>query len=291
MSHSDRFWRLTVVVIALAAGLCIGACEGEPAPEPVFDEDLGLEAIPAEVGSLAGTFAIKALSATIVRIPVPGIDDALGGGVNYRINRRTWDADAGVYRQQSELCGGFNFEVHGVVTRASQSAYRAVPPSTEEVIEVDHARGTYTATGHVQLWGFSLDDQLNGPFPETREEALAPPHIDNIYDMDDDDEIGITLFVSGLVEGEVYAIQRKTVDLEGILQGPDRMLGLATTGYESVTLGNNNAVLDQSSAGSAEPYPDPKESWFEEVRVSDDITCEEVLEMEANGDLSRIRPF
>ncbi len=279
-------------VVLASVALCVAmGCEGEPEPDPIYSEDLGLEAIPAEVGSLAGTFAIKALSATIVRIPVPGIDDALGGGVNYRINRRTWDAEAEVYRQQSELCGGFNFEVHGVVTRAAQGAYRAVPLSTEEIIEVDHARGTYKATGHVQLWGFDLEDQLNDPFPTTREEALAAPYVDNIYDMDDDEEIGITLFVAGLVEGEVYAIQRKTVDLEGILLGQDRMLGLAETGYESVTLGNNNPVLDQSSAGSAEPFPDPKESWFEEVRVADDITCEEVLEMEANGDLSRLRPF
>ena len=284
-SNSFRFAVATCCVGLLAA------CADGDVPEPVFDEDLGLEAIPAEEGSLAGTFAIKALSATIVRIPVPGIDDALGGGVNYRINRRTWDADAGVYRQQSELCGGFNFEVHGVITRAGPNAYRQVPLSTEEVIEVDHARGTYRATGHVQLWGFDLDDALDGAFPTTREEALAPPHVDNIYDMDEDGDIGITLYVSGLVEGEVYAIQRKTVDLKGILQGPDRALGLATTGYESVTLGNNNPVLDQSSAGSAEPYPDPKESWFEEIRVDDDIACDEVVQLEARGELSRIRPF
>jgi len=276
-------------------GLCflstmLGGCPEEEPPPPAVDELLG-EAVPAEEGSLAGTFAMKAVSATLVIIPIPGIDDELGGGVNFRINRRTWDAEAGVYHQTSELCGGYNYIVHGVVTGASDHAYLQVPLSEHEVVTVDHERGTFAYDDHVQLWGIQLDDPLTSPFPADLEDALGPDFIGTIYDMDEDGEDGITLHVSGTFEGEVYAVQRKTVNGEGLIFGPDYVLGLQETGYEQVTLGNNNSLLDQSAAGDAVPYPDASESWFEEVRVDDDVTCEDVMRMEDDGVLSRIRPF
>lgn len=279
--------RHPTLLLSLSAALLLVAACAEP-PEPVYDDDLGIQAIPADEGSLEGTFALKTVSATLVHIPVLG--DQLGGGVNYRLVRRTWNPDEGVYEQRSRLCGGFNFEVAGVTTGAPESTYRAVPESTEEIVRVDHARGTYVAEGHVQLWGIELPDPLGSEFPANLEEAQQAPHAERIYDMDDDGDPGITLFVSGAVQGEVWAVQRKTVDLEGLLLGSDRMLGLAKNGYESVALGDDIAIYDPDM-GSAEAWPDPKESWFEEVRVDDDADCEVVLRAEADGLIHRIRPF
>ena len=273
--------------LVLAAAL-LPACE-EP-PEPVYDDELGVQAIPAEPGSLEGTYALKVISATLVHVPVPGIGDQLGGGVNYRLVRRTWNPDEGFYEQRSQLCGGFNFEVAGVTTGSPESTYRAVPESTQEIVRVDHERGTYTAEGHVQLWGIDLPDPLTSELPATIEEAAEPPHSDRIYDMDDDGDPGITLYVSGLVTGEVWAIQRKTVDTTGLLQGSDQVLGVATNGYESLTLGDDIALYDPNT-GSSEPWPDPKESWFEEVRIDEGSDCDDVMRAEEDGLIHRIRPF
>ncbi|MCP4503982.1 MAG: hypothetical protein GY822_28995 [Deltaproteobacteria bacterium] len=287
--HKKPGTSVKIALLGISLRLC--ACPTEEPPPPSFNEALDREAIPAEEGSLAGTFAMKAVSATIVRIPIPGIDDELGGGVNFRINRRTYDATAGIYRQESKLCGGYNFVVHGVVTGASDEAYLEVPLSTEETVAIDHERGDFLWTDHVQTWGIQLEDQLTDAFPESLEDALGPDFIGKVYDMDHDDKDGITLYVSGSFEGEIYAIQRKSVSGFGLIFGPDYVLGIQETTYESVTLGNNNSVLDQASLGSAEAYPDPTESWFEEVRVDDNITCDEVLLLEDEGVLSRLRPF
>ena len=95
----------------------------------------------------------------------------------------------------------------------------------------------------------------------------------------------------GAVTGEVYAIQRKFVDLAGITLGPDRVLGLAENRWENLMLANNNPLLDRQDEGSVEPYPDPKESWFEEVRIGEGSGCDDVLTAVDEGDLSRARPF
>jgi hypothetical protein len=270
-----------VVFVVIGALAC--------APEPVYDDDIGVQAEPADVGAHAGTFALKTINATEVDVPIDGLsEDPLGGGVNYRLVTRAWDEASETYLQRSTLCGGYNFEVLGVLTSVADVAFRRVPESTAEIVTLDHERGLYESTGHVQLWAIELDDPFNDPFPATPEEGLAD---ERIFDLEPDDKPGLTLFVEGLIEGEVYAAQRKRVDLEGVIQGPDYAVGLANNRAESVTLGNNNDVLDASEQGGAVPYPDPKESWFEEVRIADDSDCDDVMSAEADGVLSRLRPF
>jgi hypothetical protein len=265
----------------------LAACDG--APTPVYDDDIGVEAIPIAPGEAAGTFAVKVVNTTLVKVPVLG--DYAGGGVNFRLAVRTWDADAGLYRQRSQLCGGYNIEVAGVLTSVPEPTYRAVAPSEQEVVEIDEG-GAYAQRDHLQLWGLrDLPDPFSTPLPANRDEAAQPPHVDRIFDMDVDDRPGITSIVSGAVNGEVYVAQRKTVATRGVVRGPDRAFGLSENTNELVQLGNNNALLDRQGEGSAGPHPDPLRSWFEEVRVADDFSCEDVMQAEDNGILSILPPF
>jgi len=266
------------------------ACAPDPV-EPHFDEEIGVEAEPVEEGALSGTFALKTINATLVHIPV--LDDQLGGGVNYRLVTRTWDEEQEVYTQSSLLCGGHNIEVAGVVTDTPESNYRRVPPSTAEVVTLS-GDGRYVGTGHLQLWALDFEegaDPVTTPLPASPEDAALAPHKDRIFDFEDDGNPGLTMFVSGAVQGEVYAIQRKFVDLGGVVLGPDRALGLAENRWESLMLANNNPLLDRSSEGSAEPHPDPKESWFEEIRISDESDCDDVMAISRDGSFSPARPF
>jgi hypothetical protein len=276
-------------------GSLLSACTGTFSPdagEPFYSDDIGREAeLPGDEGVLAGTFALKTVNTTLITIPVIEREEQ-GGGVNLRLVTRTFDDDEKVYRQSSTLCGGFNYEVAGVVTSLPESTYRAVPESTSEIVVVDHATGTYLSTGHLQLWALKdLPDPFTTALPATEEEAALPPHSDRIYDMDGDNQLGVTTFVSGLVEGRQYIAQRKTVEIEGITLGPDKFIGLARNTNELVYLGNDNPLLDQRSEGASQPHPDPKESWFEEIRVDASTTCDDVMDMSEDGTLSRIRPF
>lgn len=280
---------MTTRSATFAAGTALALCAC-PAEQPVFDDDIGVQAIPAPAGAHAGTFALKTRNQTLVHVPV--LDDYEGGGDNFRLVTRTWDEGAGLYHQESLLCGGYNFAVAGVVTEAPQSTYRAVPPSPAEEVVIDHELGSYVATGHLQLWALrDLPDPYATPLPTTKEEAAAPPWDERVYDMDHDDNPAMTLFVSGAVEGEVYAFQRKTVELEGVILGPDHAVGLARNTNEALTVAANNPLVDRQSEGSSEPHPDPKRSFFEEVRIAEGSDCDDVMRAADDGTLPELPPF
>jgi hypothetical protein len=273
-------------LLLVSAAALVGAGCGPP---PVYDDDIGVAAIPIAPGEAAGTFALKVVNTTLVHIPILG--DEAGGGTNYRLVRRTWNADDGVYEQRSQLCGGFNEEVGGVTTTLPESSYRAVPESTAERVVIDDD-GTYRQTDHLQLWGLrNLPDPFDTDLPANKDEAARSPHKQRIYDMDDDGNDGVTASISGAVIGDVYIVQRKTVTTRGVVLGPDRAIGLAENTNEVVQLGNTNFLLDRQSEGSSEPHPDPKRSWFEEVRIDDDADCDVVSRAEGDGVLSRFAPF
>jgi hypothetical protein len=279
--------RFALFVVGLS--VFVGAFAAGCGPEPIFDDDIGIAAIPIDAGSAEGTFALKVVNTTLVQVPVLG--DFAGGGTNYRLVRRVFDEDENHYVQESTLCGGFNVEVAGVTTSVPESTYRAVAPNTAEIVEIDDD-GAYRQRDHIQLWGLrNLPEPFTTPLPANKEEAQEAPHRDRIFDMDNDDNDGITSIVSGAVAGEVYVIQRKTVTTRGIVLGPDRMLGLSVNTNELVQLGNTNPLLDRQSEGSAAAHPDPKRSWFEEVRVDDGFDCDDVMAAEDDGILSRNRPF
>lgn len=274
-------------VLAVCCALLLSAC---PTVQPIYDDDIGVQAIPAPEGAHAGTFALKTRNQTLVHVPFLG--DYEGGGDNFRLVTRTWDEGGGVYLQESQLCGGYNFEVAGVVTEAPQSTYRAVPQSPPEEVLIDHEVGSYGATGHLQLWALrDLPDPYATPLPTTKEEAAAAPWDQRIYDMDGDENPAMTLFVSGAVEGEVYAFQRKTVELEGVILGPDHAVGLAHNSNEALTVAANNPLVDRQSEGSSEPHPDATRSFFEEVRIADGADCDEVMRASEDGTLPELPPF
>jgi hypothetical protein len=279
-----------LVATALVSALVAGLGTGCPKEEPFYSDEIGVEAIPVEPGAHAGTFALKTTNSTL--IDVPGLDPLEGGGENFRLVQRTYDAENDVYEQRSELCGGFNYEVAGVVTEAPQATYRAVPSSENEQVKIT-AEGVYSSTGHLQLWALrDLPDELTTPLPENRDEAKESPWDDRIYDMDDDGEPGFSLVVGGdLGSGTVFAIQRKTVDLEGVVLGPDRAIGLAHNVNETLTLGASNPLIDRDSEGSARPNPNPKRSYFEEQRIDDDATCDDVMDAIEDGVLHELPPF
>ena len=78
-------------VVLLGAG-----CEQ---PEPVYDDNLGLQAIAGEKGSLAGTFAQKHSILSVSDLPVLGEQE--NGGESYLLVTRTWNSEEEKYDQQS----------------------------------------------------------------------------------------------------------------------------------------------------------------------------------------------
>lgn len=280
---------ITTTALTTSTTLLAGFSQLACAPEPIYDDNIDVQAVAVAEGSLAGTFANIVVNADLIDAPLIG--PQIGGGLNYMLVNRVYDAEAKLYRQTSKVCNGANFEVGGVTTDFPPQMYEKVPPSLEETVEVDHDLGIYTMTGALQLLGLrDLPDPYTSPIPTNGDEAKLPEHAAHVYDMDEDGLLAVTMKISGLVSGETRVVQRRKNTLSGVLLSSDRILGLNEHQKEGFILETNNPLIS-SDQGGRQKHPDPKESWFHEIRLDDGADCVAVIDATTNGSLPRLRPF
>lgn len=282
-----RIERLSPIMLASVFCFPPMACETEE--EPVYDEDLGLQAVAVEKGALVGTFGLFTRGVGYVETGAFG--DLLTGNDDFLLVERTWDNELEIYHQTSSLCGAYFHPVLDVQTvSVPEETFPFVPPSTTETLVVNHDRGTYELTRHLQLMALqNLPDPFETPFPPSSEEANNPPHNERIYDMDEDDNPGVTLHTQGVIVGEIYAIQRKRTDLEGVLVSENHYMGISDHLYEAMTLGASNPLLENSEP--QQNGTDPNKSWFEEKRLDPGSDCSTVLDLVEREELGPYRPF
>jgi hypothetical protein len=265
------------LVFAVAVvGLCLPvtmACQ-----EPFYDDTIGVAGVPTEPGSLAGTFGLQSQAMDQAQTALGPIET---GGITWSLVERTVRADdPSTYDETIRVCDVYNFEIAGLTTTIPRATLDAIPVSISS-LSVDHASGSYQRNAFREYWAVhDLDD--DAPFPSDKSSAV-------FYDMDSDGHPGTTLLTSGLVDGEVYVAQRKTVEQEGVVQGVDFIFGLSKVKKESVVLGATNDLLLTESP--REPHKNPKNSWFAEVRLDVGSGCDAVLTARDTEQLPLRRPF
>lgn len=270
-----------IVPVLLVAAAC-----GEPPPTPVFDTTIGATAIPVKPGALAGRFVLYLEVATLVDAPLVGLKP--GGGDSWFLVTRTWDPATQTYQETHRLCGGHIWLVAGTQASIPDSTRRKVPPRAVQSVTVTDA-GAYTLTGHLEMWGLKgVPDPWNAPLSTTAAGYLTGPDKAYVTDMDGDGKPGVTAHVVGLATGDVYFVQRRRINLKGITRGPDRVFGLNFTDALKVTIGATSALLASPTPVRADP--DPQRSWFDEARLKDTATCDDVAAKVAAG-FGRYRPF
>lgn len=275
-----RFLRLRCLPLC---ALALTAC----APEPHYDDTLGITGVSVPAGTLAGTFALKIELITQTELPLIGT--ATGGGATYVLVDRTYDAGSGSYGQTHQLCGG---RIRGEYSTSSipTENWQKVPATAPRDVELRDADGFAQVGGHLELWGLEgLEDPYEGAIPLDAEEAASEPHASHVVDMDEDGNPGFTVTVEGLASGDFYFVQRKITDMEGVVLGPDRVVGLHVTDFHQTIIGAANGPVQQGY--STVQHPDPKESWYEEVRITDGGDCDDVLQAVEDETLSPRRPF
>lgn len=122
----------------------------------------------------------------------------------------------------------------------------------------------------VELSGVNLKDPLNDPLP-------TDPNDERIYDQDLDGHPGVTVFVNGLVSGQIHLIQRTITDLSGIQNG-NTIEGQIRWGIDESILGTDQPLLNMGAPIT--PNPNPELSNFELIKVSDEFTCAGLIENE-----------
>jgi hypothetical protein len=274
---------LRTASLAVCLSLAAGCGPTRGATDPVTN----LVGLSTSKGSLAGTWAQVVVTATIVPIPVLG--DQPGGGRSTRLVQRVWDAAAGHYTEEFVRCTNDIIDVEGEKTVVPQETIPKIAP-VHYASTVDHAQGTYSTETIIDLWGVrNLPDPIETPLP-TPDNYQAAPQSDWVWDEDGDGKPGVTIVMGGAVAGKVFVCKRTIYTFSGTVVGKDRVQGLvSTTKLESNSLDSTVSWL--KGVGHSTADPDPRKSWFDEVRLKSGATCEDVAAVVSDGTLATNRPF
>jgi hypothetical protein len=119
------------------------------------------------------------------------------------------------------------------------------------------------------LRGVRLQDPERDPLP-------TDPKDPRIFDQDGDGKAGMTIVASimGLLNAEIYIIQRDWNILRGRLTSSTTLDGLVEWGSEQVILGATNPLF--LNPNPVFPDPNPNNSFFRSTRVNDGTSCEQI---------------
>ncbi len=117
----------------------------------------------------------------------------------------------------------------------------------------------------IDLRGVRLDDPSAEALPTTADDP-------RVYDQDNDNRPGITVQATGVVDGQIWVVQRmRSRFLDGRVT-VGGVFGLVEWTDEQVPLGADNELLLMTD-NSSTPNPDPTTSWFRMVRMNGVSDC------------------
>ena len=257
-------------------------------PEPVYDADIDLTAIPIEIGALDGRFALKVRTNAIADLSFLGDLESISD--TYWIMTRTFDSQTETYTQEMDFCTSVNSEIAGMSTTVLDGTYDRVEDTFSNLI-IDHETGAYETQDILQLYALKgFDDPYTAELPQNEEELEVFLTKDHIFDMDEDGNIGVTLIAQGALSANLFSFSRHIRQLKGITLGPDRLVGLMNNDRYSYVVESDNPLMKPGLKPMPQ-HPDPKENWFEEIRIDEDIDCDNILSLVDNGQFAQVRPF
>jgi hypothetical protein len=121
----------------------------------------------------------------------------------------------------------------------------------------------------VVVVGATLEDPMNDPMPT---EASDP----RVVDQDNDDHPGITIKLSGTVNGDLYVVQRQVSEFTGVAVSDDRVEGHYGFTSEQIILESNPASLKAVAKNTAVVDPNVCASSFTMVRLAATATCDDI---------------
>jgi hypothetical protein len=260
-------------------------------PKRTYSSDIGVPGVPLDEGELAGVWASQLEFATIITVPIFG--DRNSGTNGGRLMTVTWDGAAKKYRLTFKWCWDTIYEVEGTrntIPDANLDRLRSINGDGD----VNHDAGHFRAYRLLDLWGLqNMPDPYNTPLPGV-DNYKQSPQSDWVYDEDMDGKVGVTSVISGSADGEAYFINRGVFTLNGVAKTKTELLGLLEQEtVEQVVLESTVNLPGGLSTGRSEvrAEEDPKESWFQAVKLGSTGTCQDVKDAKADGRLSSGRPF
>jgi hypothetical protein len=122
----------------------------------------------------------------------------------------------------------------------------------------------------VDLRGADLADPANDPLPSYKD-------LTGQWDQDRDGHPGMTVNATGLLSGDMYQSTRWQPVFHATVVDADHLQGLVDGPSDATTLGATVDTLVNDAVTAAHPQPD--RSYFRAVRLADEASCLDVIEL------------
>jgi len=218
--------------------------------------------------SLPGSYAMFQVNSRIVNVPVVG---------QSRSETRTKALVTVTRRDQEHLdmlirvCDLEQVSETTLVEVVFPEAFLKSLEAYPRLIELrpDLGINNFTSPLAVEVYGARLENPQTDPLPTEASDS-------RVYDQDGDGKPGITIRVTGIVDGEIWLVQRNSSTLSGLFESADRWSGLIDSEVEQVYLGSDNPALSKPNESWKDP--DPSHSYFIMVRVGEDKDCSWIVD-------------
>jgi hypothetical protein len=222
--------------------------------------------IPAD---FSGTYASLQISAHYSNVPMIG-------DVQYRnvaLCRLSIAQQGAQLTVDTEICSLESESDTDLVQTVFPDAFVRSLPVTRRPAAVMPATDGYRfyAPRFYEVRGVDLADPERDPLP-------TDPSDPRIQDPDGDNHPGLTVRITGIVDGEVYVIQRTWSVMDGMAPQAGEIQaisGLIAWGDEQVVLGADNPVLESPREGYTDPVPE--NSHFNMKRVAAGKSCADIV--------------
>jgi hypothetical protein len=160
-----------------------------------------------------------------------------------------------------------------VKTHIPSTYVDAMEPKTRQAtLEGEDGEFYLDVPGHTSVLGARLD----GPDAKLPTEAGDP----RVLDPDQDGHPGMTISISGLIDSQLYMVQKSWNEMRGRVLPGDRIAGEVNWRTKQVILDATSGMVGDSPDSTQ--HPNAEQSYFRMTRVGEDSTCSEIVQKREN---------
>ena len=213
-----------------------------------------------------GHFALRVQSTTEQELPVVG----LARSTSYTYKLLIISEAEGIFSAAEKFCT-IRMETEGPAAPSVPMALVNSIPTFTAPLKISQQEGIWqwerVRSGLVL--GAELDDPLNDLLPSEENDG-------RVYDQDMDGYPGVTLNISGLIEGEIYAVIRYVDTISGSVTADGIWEGITRDETEQIVIGASQDILKINVTPVA--IDDPSLNTSTAIPITAEAGCNEVIE-------------
>jgi hypothetical protein len=216
---------------------------------------------------LTGRWAHRTVQTSLTKLPVGGQVESRT--VTHRITDIEHAGDSATL--EVDVC-------HSRIDSNTDRIQTRLPDAFIDSIPNSERRATLTTRDGLPHLEASRTCSVRGADLEAPSSGSLPTSSDapTVVDGDGDGHPGVTVSVEGMIEGDLYLVQRGCDSFRGRIISPDRIRGTVDWTTEQKVLESTSMFLGDKPP--SRPHPDDQKSFFEMVRVDQKTTCEDLVE-------------